>query len=119
MAEFSKLGYGNRENLDAAIDSGVLDERDIVITKDTSEFIYIRDDKTQQVIRSRVRTFDSEAQAVSALNDSSDTYAGQLVSIKDNNGTYKPFTVQKGEAGFYVEEIAMQVTNTNFVWKEF
>ena len=43
MATTSKLGYGNAENLDTAITNGIIDEKDLVITKDTSEFYYIRD----------------------------------------------------------------------------
>ena len=48
MATTSKLGYGNAENLDTAITNGIIDEKDLVITKDTSEFYYIRDDKSKQ-----------------------------------------------------------------------
>lgn len=51
MATTSKLGYGNAENLDTAITNGIIDEKDLVITKDTSEFYYIRDDKSKQAIR--------------------------------------------------------------------
>ena len=53
MATYSKLGYGNAANLDTAITNGKIDGKDIVITKDTSEFYYIRDDKTKQAIRPR------------------------------------------------------------------
>ena len=35
--EYSKLGYGNDEDIDAAIALGLIDERDMIITKDNSE----------------------------------------------------------------------------------
>lgn len=120
MAEYSKLGYGEFGKIDTAVEQGILDGKDIVITKDTSEFIYIRDDKTKQIIRSRVPTFDTEAEAVSALNAASDTYAGQPVAIKGSDGKYKPYTVQHGESGFIVEAVAgMTNTTSGFLWQEF
>ena len=42
-----KFGYGNKENLDTAIENGTIDERDLVLTKDTSELYYIKDDNTK------------------------------------------------------------------------
>ena len=35
--EAMKFGYGNLSNIDSAIESGKIDERDLVLTKDTSE----------------------------------------------------------------------------------
>lgn len=119
MAEYSKLGYGDFSKIDTAVEQGILDGKDIVITKDTSEFVYIRDDKTKQVIRSRVQTFESEDVAITTLNDATDTYAGQPVAIKDSKGKYQLYTVQNGEAGFIVEQVAMSGTNTGFIWQEF
>lgn len=120
MSEYSKLGRGEFNNIDTAVQSGVLDGKDIVITSDTSELVYIRDDKTKQVIRGRIPRYDSESDAVTALNDATDTYAGQPIAIKDSNGKYQPYTVQNGETGFIVEAVAnMTSTNTGFVWQEF
>lgn len=118
MAATSKLGYGNAENLDTAITNGTIDERDLVITKDTSEFYYIRDDKTKQAIRPRIRVFDSSDQATEQLNNSSDTYAGQPVMIKNSDNKYEPWTVQLLSTGkFTVEQF--NATGTGFVWQEF
>ena len=38
QAKYSKLGYGNAEDVEAAIALGMLDGRDMIITKDSSEF---------------------------------------------------------------------------------
>ena len=40
QAKYSKLGYGNAEDVEAAIALGMLDGRDMIITKDSSEFMY-------------------------------------------------------------------------------
>jgi hypothetical protein len=114
-----KFGYGNVNNIDTAVESGTLDERDLVLTKDTSELIYIKDDKTQQKIRSRVRTFTSTEDAVTELNKSSDTYAGQPISIKNSvDGKYYPYTVQQGASSFVIEPVISN-TGSGFTWTEF
>ncbi len=118
MATTSKLGYGNAENLDAAITNGIIDEKDLVITKDTSEFYYIRDDKSKQAIRPRTRVFDSNGQANEQLNNSSDTYAGQTVMIKNTEGKYEPWIVQLLDTGKFAVE-PFSATGTGFVWQEF
>lgn len=120
MAEYSKLGRGEFNNIDTAVQSGILDAKDIVITSDTSELVYIKDDNTKQIIRGRIPLYDSESDAVALLNDATDTYAGQPVAIKDSEGKYRPYTVQNGETGFIVEAISgISSTVTGFVWQEF
>lgn len=118
MATTSKLGYGNAENLDTAITNGIIDEKDLVITKDTSEFYYIRDDKSKQAIRPRTRVFDSNGQANEQLNNSSDTYAGQTVMIKNTAGKYEPWIVQLLDTGKFAVE-PFNTVSTGFVWQEF
>ena len=117
MANYSKLGYGNLADLPAAIESGKIDGKDIVITKDTSELIYIDDDKNPQHIRMRTLVFDSIEEAKEQLAKNSDTYAGQTIMIRDENGKYQPYTVQTADEGFVVEPFA--TTATGLVWQEF
>ena len=90
QAKYSKLGYGNAEDVEAAIALGMLDGRDMIITKDSSEFMYVRDDLSVQKIRPRNRCFASVTEANEQLNETG------LFSIEP----------------FYVEP-------TNFVWQEF
>lgn len=116
--EYSKLGYGNAGDVATAIEGGKLDGKDLVVTKDTSELIYIRDDKTQQAIRSRTLRYNSPGDAITALNKNSDTYAGQLVMIRDDNGKYQPYTVQTSGNGSFVVEPTV-TANAGFVWQEF
>lgn len=82
QAKYSKLGYGNAEDIEAAIALGMLDGRDMIITKDSSEFMYVRDDLSVQKIRPRNRCFASVTEANEQLNETEDTYAGQTVMVK-------------------------------------
>ena len=73
MAEYSKLGYGNAEDVEAAIALGMIDGKDIIITKDTSELLYVRDDLSVQTIRPRQLVFDSVSAANEKINSSEDS----------------------------------------------
>lgn len=116
----AKLGYGKYDRVNKAVDSGTLDARDLVITRDTSEFIYIRDDLSQQVIRPRLRCFDDIFTALTELNNSADTYAGQFVCIKNENGDYEPYMVQQGTSNFEVQPMVQsQVPATTISWVRF
>ena len=79
MAKYSKVGYGNYEDIDNAINQGILDGKDLIVTKDTSELVYIKDDNTKQVIQARLKRFESEEVALEKLNSVSDTYDGQPI----------------------------------------
>lgn len=118
-AKYSKLGYGNAEDVEAAIALGLLDGKDLIITKDTSEFMYVRDDLSVQKVTPRTRIFETVTEANTALNNDEATYAGQTVMIKNENGKYAPWVVQKSASTgrFLVEPF--YVAPTNFQWTEF
>ena len=46
MAMQTKIGYGNKTNIDTAITATTIDEGDIIFTKDTEELAFIKPDKT-------------------------------------------------------------------------
>ena len=116
--KYSKLCYGNAGDVAAAIESGKIDGKDLVVTKDTSELYYIKDDKSVQKIQTRTQLFNSPGEAIAALNKSSDTYAGQTVMIRDDRVKYQPYTVQaSGDSSFVVEPTV--TANAGFVWPEF
>ena len=118
--ESAKLGYGNFERVNTAVNQGKLDARDLIITKDTSEFIYIRDDLSRQVIRPRLRCFDDIFTAINELNKSQDTYAGQFVCIKNEQGDYEPYMVQKGTSIFEVRPMmTSQEPTAGISWVQF
>lgn len=106
MADYSaKLGYGTYDQILAKIQSGVLDERDIVFTSDTSEIVYVTDSKVPQVMKSRLQTFDNIDSAVNTLNHQPQTYPGQLIGIKNADGDYEPYTVWKHGSTYSVRRI--------------
>lgn len=117
--KYSKLGYGNAEDIEVAIALGIIDEKDIVITKDTSELKYIRDDLSVQTIRPRNLLFDTVSDANKVLNDSTESYAGQTVMIKNEKGKYAPWVVhQNTSAGRFLVE-PFSASQTSFQWTEF
>ena len=117
--KYSKLGYGNAEDVEAAIALGLIDGKDLIITKDTSEFMYVRDDLSVQKITPRTLCFDTVSAANDALNASEATYDGQTVMIKNEEGKYAPWIAQKSPSTgrFLVEPFYVQPTN--FQWTEF
>lgn len=46
MAMQTKIGYGNKTDIDTAITATTIDEGDIIFTKDTEELAFIKPDKT-------------------------------------------------------------------------
>ena len=121
MADTSmKFGYGNIANLDTAIENGIIDERDLVLTKDTAELFYITDDKEKQAIRPRILCFNNTEEATTTVNKNSDTYAGQPVVIKSaSDGKFYPYLVQQGTSSFTVEPVITQISGAGMVWTEF
>ena len=98
----SKFIYKNYDEIQAAINNNEIDIYDIVFTKDTKEIILVTDDYTLHNVKSRVYRFQSVAQAEQMLNNRSDTYAGQIVAIINNNA-YSAYIVNKNRSNrFYV-----------------
>ena len=121
-----ELGNGFDGTLSKAIESSKLASGKpkwlqdyMIITKDSSEFMYVRDDLSVQKIRPRNRCFASVTEANEQLNETEDTYAGQTVMVKDENGKYAPWIVQQSEATGLFSIEPFYVEPTNFVWQEF
>lgn len=53
MAMKTKIGYGNKTDIDSAVSATTLDEGDLVITKDTEELAFIKPDKSTMFVKSR------------------------------------------------------------------
>ena len=53
MSMKTKIGYGNKADIDTAISETAIDEGDLVITKDTEELAFIKPDKSTMFIKSR------------------------------------------------------------------
>lgn len=77
----AKFGYLTYEDMLLRIDEGQLDQYDIVFTKDSKEVYIISEDLEPKAMHSKVYVFSNVLEALEKLNSSSDTYAGQIVSI--------------------------------------
>lgn len=104
--DHSKFVYKNFDDIQDCINSGELNAWDLVLSKDTKEFILIKDDLTLSPIKSKVYRFLDVDSAEKHLNLSCDTYAGQIVAILNTTGNYEAYIVnQKINGSFKVDPL--------------
>lgn len=101
-----KFGYMSYEDMLTRIEEKKIDVYDLIFEKNTNEFYIISPDLLPCPVRSRVYIFESVLDANTKLNDSTDTYAGQIAAILIGE-EYKAYIVnQKQSTGrFYVSPI--------------
>ena len=97
----SKFAYKNEDQIQQDINNGTLGPYDLVVCRDTKEFILIASDLTLVHIQSKVYRFIDVESAEKILNENTDTYEGQLVSVLSNKGTYEGYIVNKNSKGKY------------------
>lgn len=104
--DHSKFVYKNFDEIQDGINSGELNAWDLVLSKDSKEFILIKDDLTLSSIKSKVYRFLDTDSAETSLNSSTDTYAGQIVAILNATGNYEAYIVnQKTNGRFKVDPL--------------
>lgn len=102
-----KYAYVNYGDIQERIDSGGIDQYDIVLTKDTHEQYLIKEDLTPLRIISKVYCFNSVENAKETLNASTDTYEGQIIAIADNElGVFHGYIVNKSNDEYTVTSLA-------------
>lgn len=94
MTDRVKFAYLTYEDMLSKIDSGDLNEYDIIYSKDKYITYLITEELKPLQLRSRVYVFDSVSEAETKLNESTDTYIGQVVAIL-NDGIYRGYIVNK------------------------
>ena len=92
----AKFAYINKDEIIPYIQNNTLNSADIVYTKDTHENYFISPDLIPIAIKSTIYCFESEKEAEEILNQSSDTYAGQIISIRKDD-VYKGYIVNKSK----------------------
>ena len=97
----AKYGYLSYNDIADRIESGKLDAYDVVFTTDTKEIVVITPELSTFSVRSRVYVFDTVADAETALNQQSETYAGQLVAILQGD-VYRGYIVNRLNDTFLV-----------------
>lgn len=100
MNSRAKWAYLPYNSIQQKIDEGILDSYDVIYTSDSHENLIITPDLTLWSVRSRIYTFDSVADANTALNTNTDTYKGQIVSIL-NGDKYTAYIVNQDPNGVY------------------
>ena len=119
----TKIGFGAEENIPTAIQNGIIDEHDLVVTsgKDYNQFYFVDADKKPHRIKPRTYVYETVDAAVSDLNSSGvKDLAGQQVSIKGADGKYSPYLIQEDTEGRYtVEAISTGSGTGGLTWIEF
>lgn len=100
-----KYAYVNHDDIQGKIDSGEIDQYDIVFTKDTHEQYFIKEDLSLLRIISKVYCFGSIIEAEETLNKNTDTYVGQIVAIANDN-IYSGYIVNKENGKYTVNSLS-------------
>lgn len=102
----SKNAYLKEIDITDRLEKKILDAYDVVYTSDTHRCFIISPELEIFEINSRVYRFDSVEEAESQLNENSDTYEGQIVSILTNE-RYTGYIVNKNfKNTYYVTALA-------------
>ena len=94
MTNRVKFAYLTYDDMLSKLDSGEINEYDICFSKDRFITYLITEDLKPLELHSRVYVFDSVNEAETYLNNSTDTYVGQVVSILYRD-TYRGYIVNK------------------------
>ena len=96
----AKWAYLSYNSMLEKIADGTLDEYDVIYCKDTKENYVVSPELVPWAIKSKIYVFNSIEEANTILNENTDTYVGQIVSILRGT-TYKAYIVNKDENGNY------------------
>lgn len=108
----AKWAYLPYDSIQPKIDEGILDQFDVIYTSDSHENLIITPDLTLWSVMSRIYTFDSVADANTALNTNTDTYKGQIVSVL-NGDKYTAYIVNQDPNGVY-SVTTLSAENVNY-----
>lgn len=110
----SKQGYLNFDQIQAYIDSGKLDQYDVIYAIDRKTWNIIDKDLNIVPIISRIDNYQSEEDAVNAINNRTDTYSGQIINVFID-GKYIPYVVNEDENNiFYITCVSTSADDYNY-----
>ena len=96
----AKWAYLPYDSIQQKIDEGVLDAYDVIYTKDSHENVIVTPELQMWSVKSKIYTFNSISDANVKLNENTDTYKGQIVSIL-NGDKYTAYVVNQDPNGVY------------------
>lgn len=108
----SKLAYLSYDQIQGKIDGGILDEYDMIFEKNQKIFYILDKDKNIIPAGSRLDSYQSVSDAVTALNTKTNTYEGQIVNILEDD-KYIPYSVNfdSSVGKYYVTRVGVNDYN--------
>lgn len=105
-----KLGWGEESKIASALQNGLLDGGDLIITKDTKRIAFV--DPSEDIVhflKNRLISFESLEDAKSYASTSKSAYAGELITVTvgDKQKTYR---LQSADNGYIIEDIESGTT---------
>ncbi len=99
-----KLGYGKKEDIQTAINKGLLDGGDLIITKDSKELAFIPPSNDKILfVKGKLESFNSIEDAKNYANSDSSAYEGEIITVIGD--TAKTYRLQKAETGYRLENV--------------
>ena len=103
------VAFVNKDSIQNLCDNNVLKSFDLIITKDRDIIYYLDDNKNPIPIRPEVMIFESEKDAITAINldtNRSSIQVGQNVIIKNStNNKYSMYIINTKDNKFIVEPV--------------
>lgn len=100
----NKAKYGYQKTYQDMLDkisSGVLNAYDIIFVEETYGCYVISPELQPFMVHARVNTYESVSDAAVGINSATDTYEGQVISVRYND-VYRGYIVNKNSIGFYI-----------------
>lgn len=98
----SRFFFDSYSKIQDGINAGKINQWDIVLCADTREMFLVNENFDLIPIHSKVLRFQSVTEAETYLNQASDTYQGQMVSIlHPKTGSYQAYIVNQNGSGQY------------------
>ena len=104
----AKFGFLNYEDMLLRIAEGKLDQYDIVFSKDQKQVFIINESLEPIAMHSKVYVYESVEKANEQLNINTDTYVGQIVSIKTGDVYYGYIVNKDAKGAYYVKPLYEQ-----------
>ena len=101
MTDRIKFAYLTYNDMLSKIESGEINEYDVIYSKDRYVTYLITETLEPLELRSRIYVFNSINEAENKLNEATDTYIGQIVSILEKDA-YRGYIVNKKNDKFIV-----------------
>lgn len=101
----AKFGFLAYDDMLSRIAEGTLDQYDIVFSKDTKQVFIINENLEPVAMHSKVYVYDTVEEANEALNTNTDTYVGQIVSIKKGDVFYGHIVNKDDKGAYYTKPL--------------